>query len=115
MKTGGARITEAYNLPCDYIIHTVGPIIRGRLTKKECGLLASCYRSCLETADRYGIKSIAFCCISTGEFQFPNEKAAEIAVETVKKYMSESGIERVIFNVYKDRDKNIYKRLLKAD
>lgn len=114
-KTGGAKVTPAFNLPCKYVIHTVGPIVRGRLTRRDEKLLESCYRSCLEAAEGAGAKNIAFCCISTGEFRFPNERAAEIAVSTVKKYRAEtnSGIE-VIFNVFKDIDLKIYKRLLGA-
>ncbi len=110
--TGQAKITKAYNLPCDYIIHTVGPLVSGILTKTDCELLISCYKSCLETAERNNIKSIAFCCISTGEFHFPNDKAAEIAVKTVKEYLKNSDIERVVFNVFKDEDKAIYAKLL---
>lgn len=110
--TGQAKITGAYNLPCDYVIHTVGPIIRGRLTEQDCDLLKSCYIECLKAAEEYKIKSIAFCCISTGEFRFPNGKAAEIAVQTVTKYLENSSIERVIFNVFKYRDKEIYTKLL---
>ena len=110
--TGQAKITKAYNLPCDYIIHTVGPIVSGKLTKTDRELLTFCYKSCLETAERNNIKSIAFCCISTGEFHFPNDKAAEIAVKTVKEYLKNSDIERVIFNVFKDEDKAIYAKLL---
>ena len=111
--TGKAKITKAYNLPCRYILHTVGPIISGRLTDRDKELLASCYRSCLELAEQYGIKSIAFCCISTGEFHFPNEKAAEIAVRTVEEYRRETGSAmEVIFNVFKDLDKEIYENLL---
>lgn len=111
--TGDAKITPAFNLPCRYILHTVGPIVRGRLTERDKMLLASCYRSCLETAEKHNIKSITFCCISTGEFHFPNDKAAEIAVRTVKEYkkQTKSGIE-VIFNVFKDQDKEIYGKLL---
>ena len=115
-ETGKAKITPAYNLPSRYVIHTVGPIVYGGLTKKDKDLLASCYRSCLELAERKGLKSIAFCCISTGEFHFPNDKAAQIAVETVKRYKEETQSEiEVIFNVFKKLDYNIYKRLLKAD
>lgn len=110
--TGKAKITKAYNLPCDYIIHTVGPIVRGRLTNNDCDLLKSCYIECLKKAEENGIKSIAFCCISTGEFHFPNKKAAEIAVKTVTEYLKNSKIERVIFNVFKDEDKTIYAKLL---
>ena len=95
-----------------YIIHTVGPIVGSRLTKQDEELLAACYSSCLEIAEQNSIKSIAFCCISTGEFHFPNGRAAEIAVQTVKKYKENSTIE-VIFNVFKDSDYEIYKRLLR--
>ena len=115
-ETGKAKITSAYNLPCKYVVHTVGPIIYGRLTESDKELLASCYRSCLELAEQNGIKSIAFCCISTGEFHFPNDKAAEIAVRTVKEYRERTGSDmEVIFNVFKDVDYEIYKRLLGAD
>lgn len=111
--TGQAKITPAYNLPCDYVIHTVGPIVQGQLTKKHEDLLASSYKSCLEIAEANGIKSIAFCCISTGVFMFPNQRAAEIAVETVKKWLDESGSDiKVVFNVYKDLDLEIYSKVL---
>lgn len=115
-ETGRAKITRAYNLPCKYILHTVGPIIQGRLTKRDEELLASCYRSCMELAVQNGVDSIAFCCISTGEFHFPNDRAAEIAVQTVRKFIQEkkSGI-KVIFNVFKDLDYKIYRNLLGAD
>lgn len=111
--TGQAKITPAYNLPCDYVIHTVGSIVQGPLTRQHCDQLASCYRSCLQLADQNGVGSIAFCCISTGVFCFPNEKAAEIAVETVTEYLAEtkSNIE-VIFNVFQEQDEEIYRRLL---
>lgn len=113
---GRAKITKAYQLPCRYVLHTVGPIVRGSVTESDCALLAGCYRSCLELAASYDLKSVAFCCISTGEFHFPGELAASIAVRTVKAYRQEkqSGIE-VIFNVFKDRDYEIYKRLLRSD
>lgn len=110
--TGRAKVTGAYNLPCDHIIHTVGPIVRGRLRERDRELLRSCYLECLKAADENGIKSIAFCCISTGEFGFPNEAAAETAVDTVTEYLKGSGIERVIFNVFKDIDLSIYTRIL---
>ena len=114
--TGRAKITPAYNLPCRYILHTVGPIIRGRVTRQDRELLASCYRSCLKLAADNGLKSIAFCCISTGEFHFPNEDAAEIAVITVKEFLqTDNRIQRVVFNVYKDIDLEIYRRLLGED
>lgn len=112
--TGKAKITPAYNLPCEYVIHTVGPIVRGAVTKRDRELLQSCYRSCLETAYENDIESIAFCCISTGEFHFPNETAAEIAVDTVTEFLSETGSDmKVIFNVFKDLDLQIYERLLR--
>ena len=98
------------------MLHTVGPIISGRVTREDERLLASCYRSCLALAERSGVQSIAFCCISTGVFHFPNERAAEIAVETVRRYKSETGSKiKVVFNVFKDTDKEIYERLLGAD
>ena len=111
--TGQAKITPAHNLPCRFVIHTVGPIVYGRLTDKDCELLRSCYRSCLKVADENNLKSIAFCCISTGEFHFPNERAAEIAIDSVKKYKAETQSEiKVIFNVFKDTDYKIYRELL---
>lgn len=115
-ETGGAKITGAYNLPCKYVLHTVGPIVAGPLTKRDEELLASCYRSCLELAGRYSIQSIAFCCISTGEFRFPNDRAAEIAVRTVKQHKEQTHSEiKVIFNVFKDVDDKIYRNLLAAN
>ncbi|MBU5478992.1 protein-ADP-ribose hydrolase [Eubacterium sp. MSJ-13] len=112
--TGQAKITQAYNLPCDYVIHTVGPIVQGRLSGRHKKQLESCYRSCLEIADKNNVGSIAFCCISTGVFMFPNDKAAEIAVKTVKSYKQETGSRiKVIFNVFKDEDEEIYMKLLK--
>ena len=111
--TGKAKITPAFNLPSKYVLHTVGPIITGPLTKKDCELLASCYRSCLELAAESGCKSIAFCCISTGEFHFPKDRAAEIAIKTVRDYLAENNsIDRVIFNVFGEEDHSIYRSLL---
>lgn len=111
--TGKAKITPAFNLPCDYVIHTVGPIVHGRLTKRDKDLLVSCYRSCLELAVKKNIESIAFCCISTGEFHFPNRDAAEIAVSTVKDFRKKTKCKtEVIFNVFKDMDRDIYRELL---
>lgn len=81
---GRAKITPGFNLPCRYVLHTVGPIVTGMLTDRHCEQLAGCYKSCMELAESQGLKSAAFCCISTGEFHFPQEKAAEIAVHTVK-------------------------------
>ena len=111
--TGQAKITGAYNLPCRYVIHTVGPIVQGWLTKAHEEQLASCYRSCLELAEKNNCKSIAFCCISTGVFGFPQKRAAEIAVQTVREYKQEkqSNIE-VIFNVFKDEDKRYYEEFI---
>lgn len=114
--TGQAKITPAYNLPCRYILHTVGPIISGRVSRKDRAALASCYHSCLELAAAHQLESVAFCCISTGEFHFPNEQAAEIAVQTVQQFLrQETSVKQVIFNVFKDVDQAIYKRLLRAD
>ena len=112
-ETGKAKITKAYNLPCRYILHTVGSIISGTPTKTDCELLAGCYRSCLELAAENGLESVAFCCISTGEFHFPNDRAAQIAVGTVKEFMrQETSVKKVVFNVFKDLDKEIYRKLL---
>ncbi len=111
--TGTAQITKAYNLPCNYVLHTVGPIVHGALTKQHEDLLVSCYRSCLTLAEAYGLESIAFCCISTGEFHFPNKRAAELAVQAVRQYRAETGSHiQVIFNVFKDIDDMIYRALL---
>ena len=113
--TGQAKITPAYNLPCKYVIHTVGPIVGGRLKNKDCELLKSCYLSCLKLAEENGVESIAFCCISTGVFGFPQKEAAQIAVDTVKKYKAEMNSNiKVIFNVFKDDDYIIYNELLRG-
>lgn len=111
--TGQAKITPGFNLLCKYVLHTVGPIVQGRLTEEHERLLTACYESCLKLAEENGLKSIAFCCISTGVFMFPNERAAQIAVKTVREYRknTNSGIE-VIFNVWKDIDYEIYRELL---
>lgn len=108
-RTGTAKITRAYNLPCDYILHTVGPIVSDTVTPEDEKLLKDCYISCLKLAREKGIKSVAFCCISTGVFRFPNDRAAEIAVETVRKHRGDI---EVIFNVFKDIDYEIYRGLL---
>lgn len=111
--TGKAKITPAFNLPCRYVLHTVGPIVSGVLTEKHCGQLADCYKSCLELAVDKGLKSVAFCCISTGEFHFPQKKAADIAVQTVTDFLrTDTRIEKVIFNVFKQEDYDIYKGIL---
>ena len=114
--TGQAQITPAFTLPCRYVLHTVGPIINGRVRKEDEALLASCYGACLALAEKHGLESVAFCCISTGEFHFPNELAAEIAVRTVKEFLTEqTSVKKVIFNVFKDEDKQIYAGLLGAN
>lgn len=111
--TGSAKITPAYNLPCGYVIHTVGPIVNGMLTDDDCELLRSCYVSCLKIAEENNIDSIAFCCISAGVFGFPQREAAEIAVSTVREYKENTNSDiKVIFNVFKDEDYYIYNALL---
>lgn len=111
--TGTSKITPGYNLPCKYVLHTVGPIVSGRLRGEHCELLRSCYLSCLKLAEENGVKSIAFCCISTGVFGFPQREAAEIAIETVKEYKKTTNSDiKVIFNVFKDEDLMIYRSLL---
>lgn len=113
---GKAKLTKGYNLPARYVLHTVGPIVSGRVTQRDRKELASCYRSCLELAAQQGLSSVAFCCISTGEFHFPNKEAAEIAVKTVTEFLQHNTtIRRVVFNVFKDIDKEIYRDLLGAD
>ncbi|MBQ7497651.1 MAG: protein-ADP-ribose hydrolase [Selenomonas sp.] len=114
--TGQAKITPAYNLPSKFVLHTVGPIIiAGRQPNEaEAELLASCYRSCLELAAAHRLKSIAFCCISTGEFHYPRKEAAQIALNTVSSWLASSGNDmKVIFNVFKDEDLEVYRSLLK--
>ncbi len=110
---GRAKITPAYNLPCDYVLHTVGPIVSGPLRAEDERLLASCYAACLRLAEENHCRSVAFCCISTGVFGFPKQRAAEIAVETVRRHLRQTGSAiRVIFDVYGDEDEQIYQRLL---
>lgn len=114
--TGDAKITHGYNLPSKWVIHTVGPIVYGDYpTVEDCRLLADCYRNCLRVADERRLQSVAFCCISTGEFRFPQAQAAEIAVACVREYLeqhSETLISTVVFNVFKDYDYHLYKQLL---
>ncbi len=111
--TGQAKITSAYNLPSKYVLHTVGPIIQWSVTKEDEELLASCYGECLKLAAENGVESIAFCCLSTGVFRFPRQRAAEIATNTVKQYLEQDHrIKNVIFNVFKDEDLRIYHDLL---
>lgn len=112
LKTGEAIMTMGYNLPAKHVIHTVGPIIDTNIpTKEQEAQLAQCYRSCLNLAEQAGLESIAFCCISTGVFHFPNERAAEIAIETVRNYPRQS-VKTIIFNVFLDKDYDIYHRFL---
>lgn len=110
---GRAKLTNAYNLPCKYVLHTVGPVVTGSLTEEHKRQLADCYRSCLTLADGKGLQSVAFCCISTGEFRFPNLQAAEIAIRTVSEYKRQTSSRiKVIFDVFKEQDYEIYARLL---
>ena len=112
-ETGKAKITKGYNLPAKYVIHTVGTIVNGNVTKQNEEELKSCYLSCIKLADDYKLESIAFCCISTGIFGFPNERAAEIAIRTIMGYLDKSKSQiKVIFNVFKEYDYEIYKKLL---
>lgn len=112
--TGTATLTKGYNLPCDYVIHTVGPIVYGSLNDALCQDLRNCYENVLQCCVKNHIRSVAFCCISTGEFHFPNEKAAEIACETVADFLKRYGesMERIVFNVFKDSDRVIYEKIL---
>lgn len=110
--TGQAKLTKAYNLPAKYVIHTVGPIVQGELRKNDEDLLFASYQSCLKLAVENGIESLAFCCISTGEFHFPNQRAAELAVKTVQDFMIEHPQIKIVFNVFKDEDLNIYKEII---
>ena len=114
---GRAKLTCAYNLPARYVLHTVGPIVGRWVTWKDRRELAACYRSCLALAAEHDLRSVVFCCISTGEFHFPNQEAAEIAVRTVREFLEQqtTSVERVIFNVFKDLDAAIYRRLLGPD
>lgn len=114
LGTGEAIITGAYNLPARFVLHTVGPIVTGRVTQKACEELAACYRSCLALCKAHSISSVAFCCISTGVFHFPNDAAATIAIKTVQEFLKkESLATKVLFNVFKEEDYLIYKKLLK--
>ena len=114
--TGSARITPGFNLPAKYVLHTVGPIVpTGRPLRTQEVQLASCYRSCLDLASEKGLVSIAFCCISTGEFRFPNDLACRIAVSTVRYWLSghpESSVKTVVFNTFKDIDHELYTNAL---
>ncbi|MCH3955065.1 MAG: protein-ADP-ribose hydrolase [Eubacterium sp.] len=114
-RTGECKVTSGYNLPAKYVLHTVGPIVQGPLTARHRSQLASCYRSCLEAASAHSCRNAAFCCISTGVFMFPKKEAAEIAVTTVRKWLDDhpdAPLQKVIFNVFKDSDREIYEHLL---
>ena len=112
--TGQAKLTPGYHLPCQYVLHTVGPIITGPVTQRDQALLASCYRACLALAEEHGLASVAFCCISTGEFHFPNDLAAQIAVDTVSAWQRDHPqAPAVVFNVFKDEDRALYEALLR--
>ena len=112
-ETGKAKITSGYNLPAKYVLHTVGPIIQWKVTREDENLLASCYKECLKLAADTGVESIAFCCLSTGVFRFPQQRAAEIATETVMQFLKKDDrIKKVIFNVFKNEDLEIYSHLL---
>lgn len=111
--TGQAKLTRAYNLPARYVLHTVGPIVQGEVTARDRAQLAACYRSCMELAAEHGLESVVFCCISTGEFHFPNREAAQTALDTVTDFLqTPSSIQKVIFNVFKELDEQIYQDLL---
>lgn len=115
--TGTATLTKGYNLPCDYVIHTVGPIVYSRLNDSLRQDLRNCYESVLKCCVENGITSVAFCCISTGEFHFPNDEAAEIATDTVINFLENNSgncMERIVFNVFKDYDKEIYEKIFKS-
>ena len=107
-------LTEAYNLPAKKIVHVVGPIVSGRLTKKYEQQLSECYTNTLDLCRENGLRSVAFCCISTGVFHFPNKEAAKIAIESVKKWLNDhpDAMDRVIFNVFKDEDRRYYEQEL---
>ena len=111
-KTGQARITAGYNLPARHVIHTVGPVVGQQVTDRQKEELRSCYQSCLKLADQEGLSTIAFCCISTGEFHFPNKLAAQIALDTIDRCLSRMKLSKVIINVFKDEDLHIYQKLI---
>ena len=112
--TAAPMLTEAYNLPAKKIVHVVGPIVSGRLTEDLENDLADCYANTLDLCKDSGLRSVAFCCISTGVFHFPNRKAAQIAVKTVREWMKRypDSMDRVIFNVFKDEDRRYYEQEL---
>ena len=113
--TAVPMLTEGYNLPAKKVIHIVGPIVSDRLTPALEQDLADCYTNSLNMCLENGLRSVAFCCISTGVFRFPPQRAAQIAVRTVRDWLREheGSIDRVIFNVFSDKDRNIYEALFK--
>lgn len=115
LKTGEAIITKGYNLPSKYVIHTVGPIIYNQVTKEKENLLALCYINSLKLAIENNIKTIAFPCISTGEFCFPKDLASKIAIKTVNNFLNEykNSFDKIVFNVYSKEDYEIYERNIK--
>ncbi|MFI3208784.1 MAG: protein-ADP-ribose hydrolase [Eubacteriales bacterium] len=114
-ETGKAKITPGYNLPSKYVLHTVGPIISGKLRERDRKLLADCYNSCLEVALQHEVKSVAFCCISTGVFCFPQREAARIAIQTVSAFLGNNSSDlKVVFNVFTDTDLGIYQEILEC-
>ena len=113
--TAVPMISPAFYLPSKHIVHVVGPIVSPFLIQKHEDQLAECYRASLDLAAKNGCENIAFCCISTGVFMFPQDKAAQIAVKTVKEWLDahpDSCMKKVIFNVFKDSDLTIYEKLL---
>ncbi|TXJ31557.1 protein-ADP-ribose hydrolase [Brachyspira aalborgi] len=115
LETGDAKITPAFNLPCKYVLHTVGPIIKDKVSKKDEKLLSLCYKSCLNLVVENNIESVAFCCISTGEFKFPNDLAVDIALSSVNDFLKENKERniKIVFNVFKDIDYELYNKKIK--
>lgn len=112
-STGKAKITDGYNLPARFVIHTVGPVWHGGSNNEE-QLLSDCYKNSLELAVKNGVKTIAFPNISTGIYGFPKDKAATIAINIVKNFLDEnSAIEKVIFTVFDEENYQLYKNKLK--
>ena len=117
LETGEAKITPAFNLPCKYVLHTVGLIIKDKVSKKDEELLSLCYKSCLNLVLENNIESVAFCCISTGEFRFPNDLAVDIALSSVNDFLKENKERniKIVFNVFKDIDYELYNKKLKEN
>lgn len=113
-STAVPMLTDAYNLPAKKVIHVVGPIVQYGLTPELEKDLANCYLRTLDMCVENNLKSVAFCCISTGVFRFPNKRAAHIAVSTVNGWLSQhpGAMDRVIFDVFKDEDRKYYEELV---